>query len=40
MELDKNGILEYQKNRDPYLFIDKATKIVPGKSADGEKVSS
>ena len=37
MELDKNGILEYQKNRDPYLFIDKATKIVPGKSADGEK---
>ncbi len=37
MELDKSGILEYQKNRDPYLFIDKATKIVPGKSADGEK---
>ena len=30
-ELDKNGIFEYQKNRDPYLFIDIATKIIPGK---------
>lgn len=36
-ELDKNGILEYQKNRDPYLFIDFATKIIPGKSSEGYK---
>ena len=35
--LDKKGILEYQKNRDPYLFIDHATKIYPGKSSEGYK---
>ena len=37
LELDKDGILEYQKNRDPYLFIDFATKIIPGKSSEGFK---
>ena len=37
LELDKSEILEYQKNRDPYLFLDFATKVVPGKSAEGYK---
>jgi len=40
MKLDKKAILEYQKNRDPYLFIDKATSVIPGESADGEKFLS
>ena len=35
--LDKKGILEYQKNRSPFLMIDYATEIVPGKSAIGYK---
>ena len=35
--LDKKGICEYQKNRDPYLMIDYATKVIPGKSAEGYK---
>ena len=30
MELDKNKILEYQQNRDPYLFIDYVTNLEPG----------
>ena len=38
--LNKKQILEYQKNRDPYLFIDKATKIIPGECAEGEKFLS
>jgi len=37
IELDKNGICDYQKNRDPYLMIDYATKIIPGVSAEGYK---
>lgn len=37
LKLDKDGICEYQKNRDPYLMIDCATKIVPGVSAEGYK---
>ena len=37
MELDLNGILEYQQNRDPYLMIDFATEVAPGKSAKGYK---
>tara|TARA_A100001388_G_C28622682_1_gene428347 strand:- start:342 stop:803 length:462 start_codon:yes stop_codon:yes gene_type:complete len=37
LELDKSEILKYQKNRDPYLFLDFATKVVPGKSAEGYK---
>jgi len=35
--LDKKGICEYQKNRDPYLFIDCATEVIPGQSAKGYK---
>ena len=35
--LDKKGICEYQKNRDPYLMIDYATEVVPGVSAKGYK---
>ena len=38
MELDLKGILEYQQNRDPYLMIDHANKIIPGKSAEGYKL--
>jgi len=37
MKLDKDEICQYQKNRDPYLMIDYATKIIPGVSADGYK---
>ena len=35
--LDKKGIHEYQQNRAPYLMIDFATEIIPGKSAKGYK---
>ena len=35
--LNKEQIYEYQKNRDPYLFVDYATEIVPGDSAKGYK---
>ena len=35
--LDKKGICEFQKNRDPYLMIDYATEVVPGVSAKGYK---
>ena len=35
--LDKKMICEYQQNRDPYLFIDYASEVVPGKSAKGYK---
>tara|TARA_Y100000748_G_C15340200_1_gene427691 strand:+ start:70 stop:534 length:465 start_codon:yes stop_codon:yes gene_type:complete len=35
MELDKNQILEYQQNRDPYLFVDHVTNLEPGKYANG-----
>jgi 3-hydroxyacyl-[acyl-carrier-protein] dehydratase len=37
LKLDKKKILEYQKNRDPYLMIDCATKVIPGKFAKGYK---
>ena len=37
LSLDKKGICEYQQNRDPYLLIDYATEIIPGKSAKGYK---
>ena len=37
LTLDKNQILKFQQNRDPYLMIDSATKVVPGKSAKGFK---
>ena len=38
LELDKKKILEYQQNRDPYLMIDHANKVFPGKSAEGYKL--
>ena len=40
LELNKKQILEYQQNRDPYLMIDHASKVVPGKSAEGYKFLS
>ena len=35
MELDKKKILEFQQNRDPYLFLDHVNEIEPGKFANG-----
>ena len=35
--LDHSEILEYQKNRFPYLMLDRATAVRPGVSADGYK---
>ena len=35
--LDKKQIHEFQQNREPYLMIDFATEIIPGKSAKGYK---
>ena len=35
--LDKKSILEYQKNREPYLMIDYAEEVIPGKRAIGYK---
>ena len=37
LSLNKVEICEYQQNRDPYLMIDFATEVVPGKSAKGYK---
>lgn len=37
MQLNKNDILEYQQNKPPYLMIDFAEKVIPGKSAQGYK---
>lgn len=37
ISLDKEGIHEYQQNRYPYLMIDFAEEILPGKSAKGYK---
>ena len=37
LRLDMNGILEYQRNRFPYLMVDVATEVVPGRSAKGYK---
>ena len=33
--LNKEQIYAYQQNREPYLLIDFANEIVPGKSAKG-----
>ena len=35
--LNKDKILEYQQNEPPYLMIDYAEEVVPGKSAKGYK---
>tara|TARA_Y100000590_G_scaffold455260_1_gene603566 strand:+ start:1007 stop:1474 length:468 start_codon:yes stop_codon:yes gene_type:complete len=37
ISLNKDQILDYQQNRDPYLMIDCATEIEPGVSAKGYK---
>ena len=37
LRLDLNGLQEYQQNRYPYLLIDIAEEIIPGKSARGYK---
>ena len=37
LKLDLNGIHEYQQNRSPYLLIDFAEEVIPGKSARGYK---
>ena len=38
MKLNKKQIIRIQKNRDPYLLIDYATKVVPGKTVEGYKI--
>ena len=38
MKLSKKQIIKIQKNRDPYLLIDYATKVIPGKSVEGYKI--
>ena len=37
LKLDKQGIYEYQQDREPYLMIDEATEVVPGVSSKGFK---
>jgi len=37
MQLNKEQIIEYQKNRPPYLMMDFITEVIPGKSARGYK---
>lgn len=37
LELTYDDILNFQQNRDEYLMIDHATKVIPGKSAIGYK---
>ena len=37
MKLSKKEILEYQQNKPPYLMIDFAENVIPGKSANGYK---
>jgi 3-hydroxyacyl-[acyl-carrier-protein] dehydratase len=38
MRLSKKQILRIQKNRDPYLLMDYATKVHPGRSVEGYKI--
>jgi 3-hydroxyacyl-[acyl-carrier-protein] dehydratase len=38
MKLNKRQIIRIQKNRDPYLLMDYATKVIPGKSVEGYKI--
>ena len=37
LRLDLNGLHEYQQNRYPYLLIDVAEEVIPGKRAKGYK---
>lgn len=38
MKLNKKQIIKIQQNREPYLLIDAATKIIPGKYVEGYKL--
>ncbi len=38
MKLNKSQILDYQKNKPPYLMIDEVTEVIPGKFANGIKI--
>ena len=38
IKLTKKEILKIQKNRPPYLMMDYATKVEPGKCAEGYKI--
>ena len=40
LELNIEKIKEYQKNRNPYLFVEHANKVIPGKWANGYKFLS
>ena len=40
LTLDINEIRAYQKNKHPYLFVDKITEVVPGERATGLKAFS
>lgn len=37
LTLDMDGLLAYQMNRSPYLMMDCAEEVIPGKSAKGYK---
>ncbi len=37
IKLNKKQIIKIQKNRDPYLLMDYASKVIPGKSVEGYK---
>ena len=37
MKLTKKQIIQIQKNRDPYLLMDYANKVIPGKMVEGYK---
>ena len=38
MKLTRNQIIKIQKNRDPYLMMDYARKVIPGKYIEGYKI--
>ena len=37
IKLNKKQIIKIQKNRDPYLLMDYASEVIPGKSVEGYK---
>ena len=37
ISLNKKQILDFQQNKQPYLMIDEATVIIPGKYSSGYK---
>ena len=38
MKLTRSQIIKIQKNRDPYLMMDYANKVIPGKYVEGYKI--